>query len=230
MKRVMGVVLATMVIAGTAWAGEFGPAEPLGGVGTFSLGTGYWLDHSPMKLSDDRLGTRSDQYFLQGDYTFLKDWEVYGRIGSADMIVHSLDTQQHFSDSGEAYGTLGLKGVLYRYNNFAVGPFIEGSWYGDHKNVADNQWDANVGVSAQYKIPVAGRDLTIYGGPFAYLHQADSAMALNPLPAQDDMKERYNGGGFLGLRIPVVREKLFLTAEAQAAGRLSTGATLSYKF
>src|SRR5208337_573081 len=205
MKRMRGAVLVTvvMVMAGTAWAGEFGPPEPLGNVGTFSLGTGYWLDHSRMKLGDDRLGTRSNQYFLQGDYTFLKDWEVYARLGSADMIVHSHDTDQRFSDSGEAYGTLGFKGVLYRYKNFAVGPFLEGSWYGDHKNVADNQWDANLGVSAQYKIPVAGRDLTVYGGPFAYLHQADRAMALNPAPSadpsQDDMKERRNAGGFLGV-------------------------------
>ena len=230
MKSIIATVLAVLFIVSAVSAGQFGPPEPMADIGKFSLGLGHWLDRTKMKQDDDRLGTRSNQYYLQGNYTFLKDWEVYGRLGGANMIVHSHDTQQRFSDSAEVYGTLGFKGVLYRYKNFAVGPFIEGSWYGDHKNVVDNQWEANLGVSAQYKIPVGSCDLTVYGGPFVYWHQADSQLALNPAVSQNDMKERNNIGGFLGIKVPVVRQKIFLTAEAQMKDRLGGGVSLSYAF
>ncbi len=229
MKSLIGAVLVTVLsvlVVGTAFAGAFGPPEPLADPGKISLGFGYFLDRTKMKQDDDHLGTRSNQYFLQGTYTLLKDWEIYGRLGGADMVVHSRDTSQRFSDSATIYGTLGFKGVVYRYGNFAVGPFIEGSWYGDHAGVAKNQWDTNVGISAQYKI----RSVTLYGGPFAYWRQADSLLALNPASSQDDMKERHNIGGFLGVRVPVVQQKVFLTAEGQMKDRPGVGASISFKF
>jgi len=226
MKSIIGVILVALLFVGTAFAGEFGPPEPLADPGKVSLGIGYWLDRTKMKQDADHLGTRSNQYYLQGTYTLLKDWEIYGRLGGADMVVHSHDTDQHFSDSANVYGTLGFKGVVYRYGNFAIGPFIEGSWYGNYKGVAKNQWDTNVGVSAQYKI----RSVTLYGGPFAYWRRADSRLALNPPVSQDDMKERHNLGGFLGVRVPVVQQKVFLTAEAQMKDRPGVGASLSFKF
>jgi hypothetical protein len=226
MKSFIAAILGTMLFVGTAFAGQFGPPEPLADPGKVSLGLGYWLDRTKMKQDDDHLTTRSNQYYLQGTYTLLKDWEIYGRLGAADMVVHSHDTGQHFSDSANVYGTLGFKGVLYRYGNFAIGPFIEGSWCGDYAGVAKNQWDTSVGVSAQYKI----RSVTLYGGPFAYWRQADSQMALNPSVSQDDMKERHNLGAFLGVRVPVVQQKVFLTAEAQMKDRPGAGASISFKF
>lgn len=226
MKSILGVIFVTLLFVGTAFAGEFGPPEPLADPGQFSFGAGYWLDRTKMEQGDDHLGTRSNEYYLQGTYTFLKDWEVYGRLGGADMRVYSHDTGQHFSDSANIYGTLGFKGVVYRSGNFAFGPFIDGSLYGNYAGVAKNQWDTNIGVSAQYKI----RSVTLYGGPFGYWRQADSEMALNPSVSQDDMKERHNLGGFLGVQVPVVQQKVFLTAEVQMKDRPGAGASVSYKF
>ncbi len=230
MKGIILGVLMVFVFAGAAFAGEFGPPEPLGNVGQFSLGAGAWLDRSRMSLDGDRLGDRSAQYYLQGDYTFVKDWEVYGRLGSADQRLYSHDLQQRFIDGGEAFGTLGFKGVFFRQGNFALGPFIEGSMYGDHSGVSTSQWDANAGISAQYRIPVGGTSLTVYGGPFAYVHRADADFVDSAVAGSSSMSERNNVGGFLGVRVPVVQQKLFLTVEAQMRDRLSTGASVNYAF
>jgi hypothetical protein len=230
MKGIIAGVLITFVFVAAASAGEFGPPEPLGNVGQFSLGVGTWLDRSKMSLDGDRLGDRSSQYYLQGDYTFLKDWEAYGRLGSADQRLYSHDLQQRFTDGGDVFGTVGFKGVFFRQGNFALGPFIEGSMYGDHSGVSTNQWDANAGLSAQYKIPLGSRDLTLYGGPFAYIHRADVDFADSAVAGSDEISERHNVGGFLGVKVPVVQQKLFLTVEAQMRDRLSTGASLSYAF
>ncbi|HVN22864.1 MAG TPA: hypothetical protein VMT71_02755, partial [Syntrophorhabdales bacterium] len=166
MKSIIGAILAVMIIVSAASAGEFGPPEPTAAPGKFSLGVGYWFDQPNMKLdSNHLLGTmtsKSNQYYLQGTYTFLKNWEVYGRFGAADQ---KLDTDtRNYSDSAEPYGTLGFKGLAYQYKNFGIGPFVQGSWYGDHTGVMKNQWDVNLGISAQYKVPVGGCALTVYGG------------------------------------------------------------------
>ena len=226
MKSFIGGLIVVLLIVSAASAGVFGPPEPLSDQGKVSVDMGYWLDRTGMKQDDDRLGTRSNQYYVQGNYTFLKDWEVYGRLGAADMTVHDRDTEQHFGAGPSAFGTLGFKGVLYRNGNFAFGPFVEGSLYGDHTNVATSQWDTNAGLSAQYKV----RAVTFYGGPFAYWRQADSQLALNQQAPADGISDRHHLGGFLGLRVPVVQEKVFLTAEAQMKDRPGVGATISYKF
>jgi hypothetical protein len=229
MKSLIWAIVGTLLIVGTASAGPFGPPEPLNDTGKFSLGLGYWFDKSKMELSDDHLSSKSNQYYVLGNYTFLKDWEVYGKLGGADEKMHSSDTWQRFSDGAEIFGTLGFKNMFYGNGNFGVGAFVEGSWYGDHRGVTTNQWDANFGISGQYKMLMGNRKVTLYGGPFAYVHQADSDMALNPAVPQDDLKSRHNVGGFLGLQIPVIKQ-VFFTAEAQMKDRLSGGASLSYKF
>ncbi len=227
MRNAFAVVLLTVLLAGTASAaGLFGPPEPLEDPGKLSLGAGYFLDRTQMEQGSDRLGTRSDNYYLQGGYSFLKDWEVYGRLGAADMIVHSHDTQQRFADGANAFGSLGFKGVLYRCGNFAVGPFVEGSMYGNYSGIATSQWQTDLGLSAQYKI----RSVTVYGGPFGYWRRADSQLSLSQPVSQSDLQERRNVGGFLGLMLPVVQQKVFLTAEAQMTDRPGLGGTISYKF
>jgi hypothetical protein len=246
MKSFIGSILAVMMVVSVACAGEFGPPEPTAAPGKFSFGLGYWFDQSSMKLdSNHLLGTmtsKSNQYYMQGTYTFLKDWEVYGRFGGAD---EKLDTDvRNYSDSAEPYGTLGFKGLAYQYKSFGIGPFVQGNWYGDHTGVMKNQWDLNLGISAQYKVPVGGCNLTVYGGPFAYWHQADSllpshslygpqvasGLPLNAFSLQDDMKQKNNVGGFLGVKFPIVKEKIFFTAEGQLTNNVGAGASIAYTF
>lgn len=88
----------------------------------------------------------------------------------------------------------------------------------------------NAGLSAQCKIPVGSRDLTLYGGPFAYVHRADADFADSAVTGSDMVSERHNLGVFLGVKVPLVKQKFFLTVKAQMRERISTGASLSYAF
>ena len=230
MKGIIAGVLTIFVLCATASAGEFGPPEPQGSAGQFSLGVGAWLDRSEMSLDGDRLTDRSAQYYLQGDYAFLEDWDVYGRIGSADQSIDSRDLGERFSGGGQGFGTLGFKGVLFRQGGFAFGPFVEGTRYQVQSDVSENQWDVNGGFSAQYKIPLWSTYFIVYGGPFAYMHRAMANFADTAVAGSDGMSERHNFGGFFGLKVPVVSQKLFLTVEAQMRDKLSTGTSLSYAF
>ncbi|HVN97740.1 MAG TPA: hypothetical protein VMT62_15025 [Syntrophorhabdaceae bacterium] len=221
-------LIILMAIVSNVSAAEFGPPEPLADTGKFSLGLGYGIDRDKMKQGDDRLGAKSHEYYVQGSYTFLKDWEVNGALGGADERLYDRDLQVRSTDGGKLFGSLGTKGVLYRNGSFALGPFLQGSLYADHSGVTKNEWDLNLGVSAQYAIKAGDRNLTVYGGPFAYVHRADSDTGMiNP---QDDIQERGNVGGFLGIRVPVVSQKLFLTAETELKERIGGALSLGYKF
>lgn len=230
MKGIVVCVSVVFLFVAAASAGEFGPPEPQGDVGQFSLGAGVWLDRSEMTLDGDHLRDRSAQYYLQGDYTFLKDWEVYGRVGSADQSIYSQDLEERFTAVGRGFGTLGFKGVLFRQGNFAFGPFAEGTRYEVQPRVSEDQWDVNGGVSAVYQLPVGSTYLSVYGGLFGYMHRAMANFADTAFAGSDEMRERHNFGGFLGLKVPIVKQKLFLTVEGQMRDKLSTGASLSYTF
>jgi len=232
MKTSIGIAFVVLLIASVASAGQFGPPEPTADTGKFSVGMGYWLDRSEMRVDHDTLTAKSRQLYLQGDYTFIKDWEAYGRLGGASLKLDNDGAD--FRDRMRGYGTLGLKGVAYRYQNFAVGPFVESSLYRDHKDSIDgnnvkvkDQWDLNLGVSAQYKIPVGSCDLTVYGGPFAYWNR--STLDVTGL-ASEDAREKNNIGGFLGVKVPIVKQKMFLTAECQFKDKIGTGVSISYTF
>jgi len=230
LRGIVGCVLMVLFFVTAAWAGEFGPPEPQGEAGQFSLGAGVWLDRSEMRLDGDRLKDTSTQYYVQGDWALIKDWEVYGRLGTANQSIYSHDLRESFFGGGRGFGTLGFKGVLFRQGNFALGPFVEGTRYQVQPSVSEDQWDANGGIAADYKIPVWSSFLTVYGGLFAYMHRAMANFADTAVAGSDEMSERHNFGGFLGLKVPVVAQKLFISLEAQLRDRLGAGASLSYTF
>jgi hypothetical protein len=235
MKNIIGAAFAVVLIAGVAWAGQFGPPEPTADRGKFSLGMGYSLDRSEVKVDHDTLTAKSNQLYLQGSYTFMKDWETYGRVGGASLKLDNDGAD--FRDRMRGFGGLGLKGVAYRYQNLAIGPFVESSLYRDHRDSiggndvkVKDQWDLNLGVAAQYRVPVGGCDLTVYGGPFAYWNRSTIDVTGNGLSASEDAREKNNIGGFLGVKVPIVKQKMFLTAECQFKDKAGTGIYFSYIF
>ena len=219
-----------------------GPPEPLADTGKFALGVGYWFAQSVMKFNGTlnnqptlrAFSAWSNQYYAQGNYTFLKDWEVYGRLGEADLRVGPI---VDLRESGEPYGSVGFKGVIYRHDNFALGPFVEGSWYAHPGSVFYDQWNVDFGASGQYKLPALGRDLTFYGGPFLYWHEAKSDLLRNsgmtggvPVSGQIKQQQWSNFGEFVGVKFPIVKEKLSFMTEGQLTSKMSLGALVSYLF
>ena len=240
---VLGVASAGLASAPEATAvPPVGPPEPLADTGKFALGVGYWFAQSVMKFNGTLNGQPtlrafsawSNQYYAQGNYTFLKDWEVYARLGAADLRVGPI---VDLHESGQAWGSVGFKGVLYRYNNFAVGPLFEWSWYAHPGSPFYDQWNVDFGASAQYKLP-ALRDLTLYGGTLLYWHEAKSDLIHNniglpggvPVAGQIKQQQWSNFGEFLGVKLPLVKESLFFMTEAQLTAKMSLGVLISYLF
>jgi hypothetical protein len=229
LSYLLSIALVLFAI-GISSAGQFGPAEPAAKEGGASIGIGYFNSESKMKSSDTGdLIFKSNQVFLQGSYSFIKNWEAYGRIGGADMK----EKESGLKDGTKVFGSLGLRGLFYDDGLFSFGPFIQGNMYSTYTDTVtssggavekykiENPWDASVGLAAQIKI----EKLIFYYGPFAY-------MARNKLKVQNDsttLKEKQNLGGFLGINVLATKDFNF-SIEGQYTGKFSVGGMVNYSF
>jgi hypothetical protein len=220
------LVLFTLSVS---FAGQFGPPEPTAKEGKPSIGIGYFYSESKMKSGDTgNLVFKSNQVFLQGSFSFVKNWEVFGRIGGADMKDHA----SGFKDGMKAFGSLGVRGLVYDDGLFGFGPVIQGNIYSRHNDTTisggeperftvENSWDGSVGLAAQIKID----KVVFYYGPFAYV-------ARNKLKVQNysaTLKEKQNVGGFLGVNVLAIKG-LNICIEGQYTGRFSVGGMVNYSF
>ncbi len=232
LSYLLSVVLVLFTV-NVSFAGQFGPAEPTAKEGKPSIGVGYFYSESKMKSSDTgNLVFKSNQRYLQGSFSFIKNWEVFGRIGGADMKEHA----SGFKDGMKTFGSLGVRGLLYDDGLFGFGPVIQGNIYSNYSDTAisggvperltvENSWDGSVGLAVQIK-----KDRFIfYYGPFVY-------MARNKLkvrtPFSNDsttLKEKQNLGGFLGVNVLAIKS-LNICIEGQYTGRFSVGGTVNYSF
>ena len=222
----VALVLFTLSVS---FAGQFGPPEPTAKEYKPSIGIGYFYSESKMKSGDTgNLVFKSNQVYLQGSFSFVKNWEVFGRIGGADMREHAYG----FKDGMKAFGSLGVRGLLYDDGLFGLGPVIQANIYSKHNDTTTsggvpqrltvgNSWDGSLGLAAQIKTS----KVVFYYGPFVY-------MARNKLKVQNDsntMKEKQNMGGFLGVNVSVIKG-LNISLEGQYTGRFSAGGTVNYSF
>ena len=222
-------VALVLLTLGVSFAGQFGPPEPTAKEGKPSIGIGYFYSESKMKSGDTgNLVFKSNQIYLQGSFAFAKNWEVLGRLGGADMKIHASD----FKDGIKAFGSLGIRGLLYDDGLFGFGPVIQGNIYSKHNDTTisggeperftvENSWDGSVGLAAQIKI----NKVVFYYGPFVY-------MARNKLKVQNDsttLKEKQNAGGFLGVNVLAIKD-LNVCIEGQYTSRFSVGGTVNYLF
>jgi hypothetical protein len=222
----IALVLFTL---GVSFAGQFGPPEPNAKESKPSIGIGYFYSESKMKSSDTgSLVFKSNQAYLQGSFSFVKNWEVFGRIGGADMKERA----STFNDGMKTFGSLGVRGLLYDDGLFGFGPIIQGNIYSNYSDrrisggelerlAVENSWDASVGLAAQIK----KNKFVLYYGPFVY-------MARNKLKVQNDsttLKEKQNLGGFVGVNVLAIKG-LNIGIEGQYTGRFSVGGMVNYSF
>ena len=228
LSYLLSVALVLFTI-GISFAGQFGPAKPDAKDGGASIGIGYFNSESKMKSSETgNLIFKSNQVHLQGSYSFVKNWEAYGRIGGADMK----EQVSGLKDGSKVFGSLGVRGLFYDDGFFSFGPFIQGNMYSTYTDTVtsggaaekykiENPWDASVGLAAQIKI----EKLMFYYGPFAY-------MARSKFKVQNDsttLKEKQNLGGFLGINVLATKDFNF-SIEGQYTGRFSVGGMVNYSF
>jgi hypothetical protein len=226
-------------------------------VGKFSLGIGYDYDQQNFRAGDfnfngtkvtlDDFSLRSNQVYLQGTYSFIRNWEIYLRLGGA--TARSINTD-FMDNSARFFGAAGLRGIFFTKDRFSLGGFARYTQFSDWKDtvvtgsaagVTDiynltmkHLWNVDAGLSAQYKI----NDFIFYGGPVAYWSRTTMDANLTQvsggavtLQGSDSLglTEKANIGGFLGVRVPLAK-KLFLTVETQYKERFGVGGVLAYAF
>lgn len=268
MKKICIIAVALLIFSGgIGYAGQFGAPEPLAKEGKVAFGIGYFYSNEKLKPSDDAfLGTADfwqkarfmqNTAYLQGSYGIFKNWEVFGRLGFADL--QASDTfnwntyTDDFKDTYQVFGTLGIKGVMYSNPSFAMGPFstfsigpiLKGSYYSDYQDSAmgaiggtavtmtysaKDMWDASFALAMQTKL----NSVILYAGPFAYWRNIKSELTVQITGTgifTDSTKyeSENNVGGFAGIRVPIMKNVNF-ELEGQYTNSFSAGAAVVYSF
>lgn len=262
MKRLALVIAIAAIFAmgSVVYAGQFGPPEPAAKEGKAALGIGYFYSSAKLKPKNTvdfkEREANQNQTYLQLSYGIIKNWEVYFRVGGADIKVKKFFDDPtitnvgpvNLKDSLKPFGTIGVKGVFDVTPSFGIGPFLQASLYSSYKDEwtlnelgwSDSgyakakwkkPWDINLGISAQAKIG----EVILYGGPAAYWNKAKAEQDIKNLTAGSSgidsttYKEKNNVGGFAGVRVPLGKG-LSIEVEGQYKSKFSMGGALTCSF
>jgi hypothetical protein len=265
-------VVLLLFSGGIVYADQFGPPEPLAQQGKVAFGVGYFYGSETLKPSNDTFAApgaiqndfwqkatfNQNKAYIQLNYGVCKNWEVFGRLGGADLQSKEAFNfnayTDDFRDSYQVYGTLGFKGVLYSnpkaswgpFSSFSIGPIIKGSYYSDYSDSASGaiggtavnmtynvkeMWDVNLAISMQTKVM---EKVTLFAGPFVYWRNLKSSLDIQIVGTgtfSDSTKyeSENNIGGFAGFRVPLTNA-LSLDLEAQYTNQFGAGASVMYRF
>lgn len=254
------MIAATLLIlpfCSTALAGGmFGPPQTIskeaGGLNT-AVGFRYYQD--TFQNEADYV-VRQQQIYSQVAYGASGIWEIYGRLGIADLkigdafnssIAGLTTSKNDFEENWKFFGTIGAKGFYPFNKTFGIGAFLQGSY--NFSNFTDdvagtsngqpyvtdlkikNLWDVHGGLGLQAAIPYG---IKLYAGPYLYYAEADSYFS-PPVPGLQAgeqkviFKNKSLAGGFFGADVALGRG-FRLNVEGQYTGRLSAGAAITYVY
>lgn len=250
------IFLLMVLIPHANAGGMFGPPQTIskvaGGLNT-SIGYRY---HTDTYKNHHHHKMKQNVIYSQVGWGMSGIWEVYGRLGFADMRMPDMflygpsvvdNYEKDYRDTWQFMGTAGAK-VFYPINRFfGLGAFIQGSFnpgkYKDETTLHDNgssmlaelkiknMWDINFGGGLQFTLPY---DIRTYAGPFVYFARADARFSVDMpgLPFGTDktvLKNRSPVGGYFGADIPLIKG-FRLNIEGQYTDRFSVGAAVAYVF
>lgn len=224
----------TMNPAATA-AGLFGAPQTVSReAGGLNTAIGYRYHEDTYKDVAD-IKIRQNEIYSQAAYGAKNLWEVYARIGIADLKIEDV-----FTDNEKFFATLGAKAFYPLNNKFGIGAFVQGTYYlsdfndkisKNKKIEMDNLWDVNCGIGFQFTLPCGTR---LYAGP--YLHYAETEISLSSRVAKlgyargdFSLENKSVAGGFAGLDVPLAKG-FRLNVEGQYADQFSAGAAISYTY
>ncbi len=254
----LAALLMVVWMSAAVWAdGPFGPPEPLSKAeGGLNTAVGYWYAQDTFKNPTSVHALRQHSIYSHAAYGAGKLWEVYGRIGVADLRISdafqpanafTASAKDDFAENWKFFGTLGAKGFHALNGWFGIGAFVQGTYH--FSNYTDsttgvyngapfeadlkikNLWAVAGGVGFQVSLPCTTK---LYGGP--YLYYTDARLSLSPgvagvqIAARDDMlSNRSIAGGYAGVDIALTRG-FRLNIEGHHAERLSLGAAITYTY
>lgn len=144
-KLILAIAIAAIFATGSmVYAGQFGPPEPAAKEGKVALGIGYFNYSAKLKPKDsgwEEGRVRQNAVGLQVGYGFIKNGEIYLRVGGADLKSKEafLLNDADFKRGLKPFGTIGIKGVFNVTPSFGIGPFLQaslGSSYTDKESVS----------------------------------------------------------------------------------------------
>jgi len=234
-------------------AGLFGPPQTVSReTGGLNTAIGYRYHEDTYKNGTDHI-VRLNEIYSQAAYGAKNIWEIYARIGIANMkifdVFTSTDTptvtdKKDFEENWKFFGTLGAKAFYPMHKTFGIGVFVQGSYYfrdftdevsgvsGSMPFMAElqvkNLWDVSGGVGFQVTLP---RGIKLYAGPYVYYSEADVSLTSGVANWTGDfsIKNKSIVGGFTGLDIPLAKG-FRLNVEGQFSDRFSAGAAISYTY
>jgi hypothetical protein len=250
-------VLVILPISTLAEAGGlFGPPQTVSReAGGLNTAIGYTYHEDTYKNNTDHI-VRQNQVYSQVAYGNPNIWEIYGRLGIADMKIldafHSTSVltttaKNDFEENWKFFGTMGAKGFYPVNKIFGVGAFIQGTY--NFSNFTDdisgvsngspyiadlkirNLWDVNFGIGFQATVPYG---MKIYAGPYIYYSEA-KVSASSDIPGLEFgtqnvlLKNKSIAGGFIGVDIPLARG-FRLNIEGQYSERFSLGTAVTFTY
>ena len=248
------LILASNTIA--LAAGLFGPPQTVSKeAGGLNTAIGYFYSEDTFKNDTDHV-LRQNLIYSQVAYGGNNIWEIYGRVGVADLKISdafnstdalSTTSKNDFAENWKFFGTLGAKGFYPLSKILGIGTFIQGTYnfsnYSDSVSgsnggvpyIADlkikNLWDINFGMSLQITGPLS---IKFYAGPYVYYAEAKASLDSN-IPGIEyaannaSIRNKSIAGGFGGVDFPLFKG-FHLNVEGRYAERFSAGAAISYTY
>ena len=246
------LVFNTLALA----AGLFGPPQTVSKeTGGLNTAIGYFYNEDTFKNDTDHL-IRQNSIYSQVAYGGNNMWEIYGRIGVADLKIFDVfsssdasttTNKNNFEENWKFFGTLGAKGFYPISNIFGIGAFVQGTYhFSDYTDSVaginggtpytaglkiKNLWDINFGMGFQMTVPL---DIKLYAGPYVYYSEAKASLDSN-IPGIDyaagnvSIRNKSIVGGFAGVDLPLFKG-FHINVEGQYADRFSAGVAMSYTY
>jgi len=247
--------VSVLYMFGTAAAGGmFGPPQPASrGAGGLHTAVGYLYYSDKFKGGADHV-IRQNRLYSEAGYGAHERWEMYGRIGIADLKIAdvfrpasdaTVSSRSDFTGNWKFFGTLGAKAYYPLSGVFGIGAFVQGtSAFGDCKDSVSgtrngapftteltlkDMWDVNFGIGLQMNVP---QGIRLYAGPCIYYSEAKAAASpgipgLALAGGDTTIRNKTNAGGFAGVDIPLGKG-FRLNAEGWFSERLSVGTAVTY--
>ncbi len=223
--------------------------------GGLNTSIGYFYSEDTFKNDTDHL-IRQNQVYSQVAYGAQNMWEIYVRLGVADLKISdcfnstnvlTTTNKLDFEENWKFFGTLGAKGFYPINKIFGIGAFIQGTYHfsnytdsvvainGGNLYTVDlkikNLWDVNAGMGFQLTAPL---DIKLYAGPYVYYSEAKASLdtyitGLEYTERNVSIRNKSIFGGFAGADIPLLKG-FHLNIEGKYADRFSAGAAVSYTY
>jgi len=199
---------------------------------------------------------KQNQIYSEAAYQIQNFWEIYGRIGIADLTIsdgfrpHTADaitSKADFNDNWSVYGTIGGKLFYPVDKGYGIGIFVQaGHALSDYSDSVSgtvsgvpfltevsvkNFWNVSVGMGLQI---TGDSGVKVYAGPYLYYAEAKISpsvitSATGLTSGETHLKNKSNLGGFMGIAFPLFR-MFDLNIEGQYSERfsISTAVTFTY--